>query len=415
MQDRKLIESEKCKILILYDVGSVHVSTIAEHLISFGKYSNHNFFYASASGNAECDLDLSIFDAVIIHYSIRLSITDHLSSKYVEALKKFHGYKMAFIQDEYDGTELARQWIESLSITIVFTCVPAKYLNNVYPKKRFPNVTFVQTLTGYVPLDYLKLRQYIKPMHERKNVIGHRSRHLPYWYGNLGREKYIIAVKMREMCELYSLSNDIEWSDSKRIYGKAWFEFIAENKATLGTESGANVFDEFGLIRQNIEKDLQMNSLITYEEIFEKHLAEHEGRIAKMNQISPRIFESIAVKTVLILFEGVYSEVLLPNVHYIPLKKDFSNIDDIIKKLNDNSFLESMSERAYADIILSGNFSYQKFIMEFDDILQKKEMHGINNTNAISETIRKNNVIKEFKQFFHDIKSLIYYEDMFLN
>ena len=43
--------------------------------------------------------------------------------------------------------------------------------------------------------------------------------------------------------------------------------------------------------------------------------------------ISPRHFEAAAFRICQVLFEGEYSGVLQPMVHYVPLKKDFSNFE----------------------------------------------------------------------------------------
>lgn len=359
------------KILVLYDVKSMHVGTIFEHLSSYQRYSQNEVYYASATHDAECNYDLSNFDVLVLHYSIRVSLTWHLSSKFSEAIKKYQGHKILYIQDEYDCTETARTWIENLNIDTVFTCVPKEYVNSVYPTSRFPGVSFKQTLTGYIPIDHKNLTATVKPISERHSVIGYRGRNLPFWYGNLGREKAEIAEKMKSICEERSIAVDIEWDDSKRIYGPGWFEFIARNKATLGTESGSNIFDDYGHLKDNIELEIKENPEITYEEIFQKYLTDYEGKVV-MNQISPRIFESIVLKTALVLYEGNYSGVIKPHQHFIPLKKDFSNIDEVLNKVTNDDFLSEMTERAYDDIVVSGKYTYLNFINEFDNYIKDR-------------------------------------------
>ena len=45
--------------------------------------------------------------------------------------------------------------------------------------------------------------------------------------------------------------------------------------------------------------------------------------------ISPRHFEAAALRVCQVLFEGRYSGVMEPMRHYIPLRKDFSNFDEV--------------------------------------------------------------------------------------
>lgn len=368
------IKKVRLKILILYDDYSTHVNTTLEHLESFSLFSRHEIFYAIATHNARCEIDLSSFDVIIIHYSVRVSLDWHLSVSYAEALRRYSGFKILFIQDEYDTTEVARLWIEDLGIQVVYTCVPEQYIESVYPLHRFPHVEFVSTLTGYVPISFETPRT-LKPLSERGIVIGYRGRPLPYWYGDLGHEKMVIGQEMKKICEERGIIADIAWGQEDRIYGEGWYRFIEDCKAMLGTESGSNVFDEHGEIMKNILGELDKNPSISYEEVRAKYLTEHEGKIV-MNQISPKVFEGIAYKTAMVLFEGNYSGIISPNIHYIPLKKDFSNIDEVLNKLSDDSYLEKLVNRAYTDIIESGEHSYRKFTHDFDEFISQHALRG---------------------------------------
>ncbi|MFM6002207.1 MAG: hypothetical protein ACKPB7_02840, partial [Sphaerospermopsis kisseleviana] len=106
-----------------------------------------------ATNNAKCNFNLELFDVVIIHYSVRLCF-DLLSPHYRQPLQNFNGFKVLFIQDEYDYTEITRTWIENLGIKAVFSCVPEQYLDLVYPKSRFPDVIFINIITGFIPIEF---------------------------------------------------------------------------------------------------------------------------------------------------------------------------------------------------------------------------------------------------------------------
>jgi len=359
-------------VLILYDTQSIHVNTVREHLESFKKFSKCHINYAPATGFVKPKISLQDYDIIVVHYCIRVNINNYLSPYYSQALKDFSGYKVLFIQDEYDTTEIARVWIRDIGIHAVFTCIPSQYINQIYPYSRFPMVEFIPTLTGFVPQclesgDDLQTFK-VTPTSERHLSIVYRGRKLPYWYGDLGQEKLEIGLKMKQICLEKSIDNDIECDDSKRIYGDSWYDFLSSGKATLGTESGSNIFDEFGNIRANIELALKKNPQMSYVEARNLFFKEDPKKV-KMNQISPKMFEAIALKTALILFEGEYSGILKPDTHYISLKKDFSNIDSVLSKLQDPYYLERLVETAYTDIVASGKYSYQQFINEFDRFL----------------------------------------------
>src|SRR5262249_27725340 len=169
-----LTRKKPLNILILYDNKFIHSNAITDHLRSFAFFSRNNIFYAIATDKAICTTDLSLFDAIIVHSSIQLDCHAKLSSSYEESIKKFHGLKILFVQNEYDTTENVRQRIESLGVHVVFTCVPAEHLEAVYPSSRFPHVEFVPTLPGYVPY-HLEDYTTPKPLSERTFVIGYRG------------------------------------------------------------------------------------------------------------------------------------------------------------------------------------------------------------------------------------------------
>jgi len=370
------VAGSRLNLAILYDHNSTSTNTHREHLTSFSRYSRHRVFYVPASTshpNPPLEMDLSVFDVVVLHYSIRLCLNT-LLPVYARAVESFGGLKLCFIQDEYDYTEIERQALERLGVHVVFTCVPSAYRELVYPTDRFPHVEFVHVLTGYVPLN-LETPGRHKPFKDRKFFIGYRGRALPCWYGDLGREKLLIGQRVREACETRRIRVDIEWDDEHRIYGEGWYDFMRECRATLGSESGSNVFDDHGDIRHAIQRALRRDPDLTYETLHSRYMADHEGPVP-MNQISPRVFEAIALRTALVLLEGEYSGVILPDVHYISLKKDLSNLDEVLERLADDEYLEQLTSRAWSDIVGSGRYSYRTFIDLVDKTIDRQAHRG---------------------------------------
>lgn len=360
-------------IILLYDdLYSTHVRTITEHIESIQRYSGHNVVLVPATGrvpgvdDSEGSLDFTAFDALVIHYSVRLSVEEHLSRGVAAAIAAYDGPKLLYIQDEYENTEIARRWIEMLGIDTVFTCVPLDQVSEVYSRSRFDNVDFVETLTGYVPEDAL-IDDYAKPLAERDVMIGYRGRRLPHHYGRLGQEKAQIGIGVRDRALKLGLPVDIEVDDSRRIHGTDWYRFLGSCRATLGTESGSNVFDDDGQLKRLAEK----HRSISYDDFARRYLGPHEGKV-RMNQISPKIFEAIRLRTALILFEGTYSGVVEPDVHYITLKKDFSNFDDVVGKISSLEYVQSLTDNAYRDIIESGRWSYRAFAEDFSRYLARR-------------------------------------------
>lgn len=354
-------------VLFLYNSTQTFTNTVYEHLASFRNHSSHRIFYSHADPVSELNVDLGAFDAVGIHFSIRLPF-DQISFPVFQALKAFNGLKFLFIQDEYDFPQRAWHWIHELEIKLVFTVVPEAGIETVYPKAEFPDTRFVTNLTGYVP-EKLTFTQEVPPPSERRLMVGYRGRPLPIRYGQLGIEKVAIGQLVKSYCDQHNVRSDIAWSEQARIYGSNWYDFVVSCRSMLGTESGSNVFDWDGTLHQSIERYRNENPGASDEVIYEALVRpiEIEGLI---NQVSPRIFEAIAARTVLVLFEGSYSGIVKPGEHFIALKKDGSNLMDVIRLLRNDSYVDAMAERAWRDVILSEKYSYRSFVAMVDKELK---------------------------------------------
>jgi hypothetical protein len=141
------------------------------------------------------------------------------------------------------------------------------------------------------------------------------------------------------------------------LWGQAWYESLGAARVTLGTESGASIWDydwkhrTMEIIRSRQFPDETWDC--RYRRCgFEKY----ENNGPDMRQISPKIFEAIKLRTGLVLYPGEYSGILRPDRHYIPL--DLSNVREVVKKIKSNTLLEAMTSVAYDDLIASHAFDY---------------------------------------------------------
>ena len=171
---------------------------------------------------------------------------------------------------------------------------------------------------------------------------------------------------------------DISYKESRRLYGLDWINFLSNSRAVLGVESGCSVFDFSGKISASSEVYTDLlggQKKVKYEEVRSKFF-ETEEDLIDLSQISPRIFEAVATKTLLVLYEGAYSGVIEPWVHYIPVKKDHSNLDEVARIIKDRKRSAEIISRAYADVMLAEQYSYEKFIRDFDKLVSEKISDG---------------------------------------
>jgi hypothetical protein len=74
----------------------------------------------------------------------------------------------------------------------------------------------------------------------------------------------------------------------------------------------------------------------------------------------------------MVLYEGRYSGILEPWRHYVPLRKDYANIDQVVAAIKDTAQLQEMADRAYEEIACAYRYSYRAFIERFDEVIQSE-------------------------------------------
>lgn len=353
------------QILLLCDNNQNHADTILQHIAAFIDLSEHDVYIFNPLWLKNSRfLDLDEFDVVVVHYSLILIADHYLAPALREKLRHFRGLKIQFIQDDYRWVNQITAMMRYIGIHILFTLVPQSEIPKIWSETRLPGVIKFTTLAGYVP----NLDIQPPPLESRSLDVGYRGRVIPYWIGKITQEKVWIGQGFLKYAQSYKLRCDIAWGEEDRIYGKNWVNFICSCRAVLGTESGSTITDFDGSIEKEVKGYLSKHPQADFWEVYNQILKPYESNV-NMVIISPRMFEAIALKTGLILFQGEYSGILQPWVHYIPLKKDFSNMDEVIEKLKDNRFMNTMISRAYVDIVSSGEYSYKSFIKQFDQVV----------------------------------------------
>ncbi|WBY00718.1 hypothetical protein PE066_14760 [Ramlibacter tataouinensis] len=354
-------------VLVLYHSTQTFTNTVFEHLNSLERFSRHRYFFCHHDAATAFHVDLTRFDAIVVHYSLRLPY-DQISDSLASAMAGYVGLKALFIQDEYDNTHRTWNWIRRLGFQLVFTVVPQAHIATVYPPAEFPGVRFVSNLTGYVP-ESLSAARNVPPPSTRSILIGYRGRPLPLRYGQLGFEKVSIGRMVRAWCQQHAVPCDIAWDEESRIYGPAWYDFMVSCRAMLGSESGSNVFDWEGDLEGRIAAYRDAHPGVGDEQVY-RTVVEPRELPGLMNQVSPRVFEAISSRTVLVLFEGSYSGVVEPGRHYIALRKDGSNLAEVVALLRDDAYVDAMAERAWQDVIGSGRYGFPQWVSWVDSEME---------------------------------------------
>jgi hypothetical protein len=354
-------------VLVLADDGRHGAGNLLGHIRAFGRYSRHDVVvFNPRDVPVSRFLRLADFDVVVVHYSLVLIADSYVPPWLRDQLRDFEGLKVLFLQDEYRWVDSITEMARALRFRMLFTIVPPRELDKVYGG-RLPGVVLVPTLAGFVP-DELVQRSS-PPLEARRLDIGYRGRVLPFWNGALSQEKVSIGKGVLARAQRYGLRCDIAWGENDRLYGEQWYRFLESCRATLGTESGTSITDFDGSVERETVEYLATHPAATFEQASEAVLGRYEGNVM-MNVVSPRVFEASALRTPMVLFPGEYGGVIRPWEHYVPLEKDFSNMDEVVRAIRDAPEMQAMIERARSDVVDSGRYSLRRFIESFDDAIE---------------------------------------------
>jgi len=344
---------------------SENAGTVIDHIDAFQKHSRHEIFLWSSLMGLPSDGIMSKVDCIVIHYTLSLLYDKYIPRDSLETIRSFKGLKILFLQDEYRRVNFVCEKIKYAKIDLVFTCAPQDVASKIYAAFE-DKLKFHTTLTGFVPEALIDIEA--KPIANRTIDVGYRARKCPFWLGEKSHDKFLIGSLFANHTKSKGLNNDISSKEKDRIYGKQWIEFLSNCKATLGTESGASLIDFTGEIEYRLNRYQAFHPFSDFSRVPQKLLAK-DGEI-ELQVISPRCFEAAVLGTVMILYPGDYSGILKAGKHYLLLEKDFSNVDEVVEQLRDHEGLEQIAGQAKQDLVQSGKYSFEHFILDFDQVIE---------------------------------------------
>lgn len=327
------------------------------------------------------------FDIILYHYTFLSHKYEGESSfrRYTDFSKKinFLGRVKAIApQDEYVHADFICNFIRENEIDLIYTCFYEQDWEKVYPRKLIGSAKLRTVLTGYFD-DYMleESKQFSKKHSARALDIMYRARKVPYWIGRHGLIKWQLTdafLSYLKNSELkYSLSNN----DKDVFLGLEWTKFLGSSRVVLGCEGGASLFDFDGRIRKNVDVYVDKNPDATFDETEKSCFLGLDYNIS-LFALSPRHIEACLTKTCQVLVEGKYHGLLKPNIHYIELKKDFSNIATVIELLKNRDYCEAIAEAAYSAIVNNPEAHFRHYMTDlFNDaqaIIDDSSAHSSN-------------------------------------
>lgn len=360
-------------VLLLYNRPAFFsdAATITDHIESFGRFSAHRVTKLNTAGGFPRDLAQRSFDAIVLHYSLFASgpnpyLLDEGFLDYL--LGSERAYKVAFFQDEHEYCRRRFEFLDAFDVDCVYTCFREQDFASTYG--RYTNVSrLVSYMPAYVSPDLVaEALELQRPDSARSIDVGYRTRPTPPYFGRGGVEKVEIAEAFAERAAGSGLRLDISAREQDRLYGEQWYRFLADSRGQLGTESGASCVDLEDEVREEYVALSAGGRTVSLEELERGALGRWDGKV-QLRTTSSRHFEAAAMRVCQIMYEGHYSGVLEPGRHFISLKKDLTNFDEVLARFVDPATRSEIAENAFRDLIASGDYGYERFIAGFDQVL----------------------------------------------
>jgi hypothetical protein len=359
-------------VLVVYRLEEYPLrSTVSDHLYSVRRYSDRRVFYLNLGLRPVPRwLPKVPFDIVLFHTSLLSGRwAPGLFEELAERARPLRGVGEVRImapQDEFFRTQALTEFARDFDVNAILSVSPESEWSKQYPGLAEEGVRFREVLTGYLDDATVKrVDRIVAEGREREISIGYRAWHASPWLGSQGQLKTRLAEVFDEAARERGLRVDISTRHEDTILGDDWLRYLAGCRYTIGVEGGATVLDADGTLNARTESYLADHPDASYEEVEAACFPGRDGEL-KLKAISPRHFEACATRTCQILIEGDYNGVLRAGEHYIELKEDFSNLESVLDEVERDERREQIAERAYRDVVASGDWTYARFVADLD-------------------------------------------------
>ena len=299
------------------------------------------------------------YDAVVILHSV-FSNGRYLQGPLLELVARLAAPKAYFIGNEYKGLPEKMWFCEEVGVDLLVSQFTTEEPLRLY-RERLPRTTVVGIPnTGWDP----ELFAARVPPEERPVDLGYRAFENDVSLGH--RERRELVERFLALAHGSGLRVDISLDPRDRLDEPGWAEFLNRCKGQLGSEAGGDYFELTDETRNAVNAYRAEHPDASFEEIWARFFRDYPNPVPG-RVLSGRNVEAAGTKTVQLLLRGAYGGYLEPDVHYIPLEKDFSNLDEAIGKFRDPAVCAEVRENAFA---VARELTYSRLIDRFEDALR---------------------------------------------
>ncbi len=357
------------KILVVHNVSDLRDARASSlnHIFSFQRYAPDNYYlYQNFMLPVTDAIRTTDWDAVIFDSTSLGTVTLRPRYRFPRLcegwafLRDHTAHKIAMPQDDASHGALLDQFFNWLKIDTVLTVRP-EFAELIYPRTK-KHAAFISTCSGYVDdLSLERMQRFSKRFGARRYVVGQRSTMYPIWGGRFSRRKGLVAKEMALECARRGVTANISTDPKDTFNGDAWFEFLGDTQFVVGAEGGHSLWDPYGTIQDDVNDYLARFPNASFDEV-EYFCFDGLDQNHIFAGFAPRALEAAVMGCGQVLVEGGYRGFIDKWRHYIPLKPDFSNFDEVFQAMSNQELVFDMIEATRRDLVESPKFRYSNFV-----------------------------------------------------
>ena len=388
------------KVLVMHALRPTSRQTTIDHLESFREHLPHadvqylHFQQPLPKEFEEISPDVFIVNYDFLNYRFT-PLWPYIKNRHKKIAQR-SGKVVAIAQDDFWANKLLDNWCMDWDVDRILTPI-SNDLDVLYPRS-IKTKEFRTALTGYVKSGPIPQTALLR---DRPIDLGQRVRDMPPHLGRLAQAKSKQAVVMATAATSAGFKVDVSTRVEDSFIGAAWFDFLSSCKFTVGMKGGASLHDPYGLTHTKVQAYLARHSEASFDEI-ERKCFKGKDMKHEFTAISPRLFESSMAGTCQILQRDDYLGVLEPWRDYIPLERNFSNVDEVVSTMKDLDKCQEIVANARIALVDSQMFDYSQLVETACQGMLPEKSNECTTWKAFTEFLYFSQTVQQIAPELHD-------------
>lgn len=350
----------RLRALVLYAQGA-HTTTLSyyygwpRHIDAHPAFDVRLINLLDRGDRARLALAPARVDVVLLLHSA-FSNEPYLRGWLLERVRRIRATKAYFVGNEYKLMPEKIAFAERLDVKLLVSQLDDPRSHDLYRQRLGCEVLYVPC-TGLDP----ELFHPGPARAERPIDLGYRAFDSPPHLGHDERRR--LAEEAAPRAAARGLVVDAALGRERRLGEAEWARFLHRCKGQFGSEAGGDWF-ELTDARRRAHMEATPDILAEINDRLFSDPPQASGRA-----ISGRVVEAAGTKTVQLLLEGRYGGFFKPNEHYIPIRRDLSDLDRALDLFEDESHCRRLVEAAHEQAL--AELTYPRLIGRIHDALER--------------------------------------------